>query len=50
LLEERVINTGSAVEHDQDWLLAHGVPVRNEARAVNIDEQPHISDRDAHSP
>ena len=47
-LEPRMIEAGSAVQEDQRRLRAHRGPVGNETGAFDVDEQPAVTNRDAH--
>lgn len=48
LLETRVIEAWSAVQHEQGGLLAHAFAVRNEARVGDVNEESNIIDLNEH--
>ena len=45
---DRVVGAGSAMQHQQHRLFPHHRPVRNQLRALDIEEQPHPVHRYVH--
>jgi len=43
-----MVQAGASVEEQKRRPLAHGAAIRHEARAVDIEEQSHTVDEDAH--
>ena len=47
-LVDRVVGAGAAMEHQQGRLFPHGGTVRDQLRALDIEEQPHTVDEHMH--